>query len=184
MLNGCIRIRFWRLFSIQCHIRIQPKCEISDIIHFYEIQIILKPSKSYNHYRNCKLCRVPRTLPSFFYLGHSIKAVFAECSNSNTQQRHDPRQSWSLPSAQFRHSAKTSSLSSAQTCQRLTLGKFWPAVKPACRRQLFAECTNATLDKEALCRVSKADTRQSIFFLTPALQKFSPLHIPHVVLHA
>jgi len=100
----------------------------------------------------------------------------------------------SLLSAHDQHSAKTSSLPSAPTshsaktffaeCQRLTLGKFWPAVKPACRRQLFAECTNATLGKEALCRVSKADTRQSIIFLSPALQKFSPLHIPHVVLHA
>jgi len=135
-----------------------------------------------------ELCRV-------FYIGHSAKDVFAECPNSNTRQRHDPRQSWSLPSAQDRHSTKTFSLPSAQIChsaktffaecQRLTLGKFWPAVKPACGRQLFAECTNATLGKEALCRVSKADTRQSIiFFLTPALQNFSPLHIPHVVLHA
>ena len=133
------------------------------------------------HYRNHKLCRVPRTLPSFFYLGHSVKAVFAECPNSNTRQRHDPRQSWSLPSAQDRHSTKTFSLPSAQIChsaktffaecQRLTLGKFWPAIKPACRCQLFAECTNATLGKEALCQVLKADTRQSIIFFYSCTSK-------------
>ena len=123
-----------------------------------------------------------KNFAEFFYLGHSVKAVFAECPNSNTRQRHDPRQSWSLPSAQDQHSAKTSSLPTAQTChsaktffaecQRLTLGKFWPAVKPACRRQLFAECTNATLGKEALCRVSKADTRQSIIFFDSCTSKF------------
>ena len=121
-----------------------------------------------------ELCRV-------FYIGHSAKDVFAECPNSNTRQRHDPRQSWSLPSAQDRHSTKTFSLPSAQIChsaktffaecQRLTLGKFWPTVKPACRRQLFAECTNATLGKEALCRVPKADTRQSIIFFDSCTSK-------------
>ena len=126
-----------------------------------------------------------KNFAEFFYLGHSAKAVFAECPNSNTRQRHDPRQSWSLPSAHDRHSAKTSSLPSAQTrhsaktffaeCQRLTLGKFWPAVKPACRRQLFAECTNATLGKEALCRVSKADTRHGIIFFL--LLHFKNFHL-------
>ena len=30
-----------------------------------------------------ELCQV-------FYLGHSVKAIFAECPNSNTRQRHGP----------------------------------------------------------------------------------------------
>ena len=109
---------------------------------------------------------------------------FTEYFISGTRQR------MSLPSIQTRTLDKDTTLGKAALCrvlrvdtrqrrhlcrvlsQRLTLGKFWPAVKPACRRHLFAECTKATLDKEALCRVSKADTRQSIIFFYSCTSKF------------
>jgi hypothetical protein len=38
-----------KLFFVQFHIRIRQKCEIFDIIRIRELQIILKPSKSYNY---------------------------------------------------------------------------------------------------------------------------------------
>ena len=146
------------------------------------------------HYQNRKLCRVPRTLPSFFISGTRQKMSLSSAQTSTLDKdttlgkatlcrvlRLDTRQRRLF--AECRPVTLGKDILFAE-CQRLTLGKFWPAVNPACRRQLFAECTNATLGKEALCRVSKADTRQSIILFTPALQKISPLHITHVVLHA
>jgi len=131
------------------------------------------------HYRNRKLCRVPRTLPSFLYralgkgclcrvpkLEHSTttrpsaRLVIVECSGSALDKDVLFAECSDIPSAIFAE------------CKRLTLGKFWPTVKLACCRQLFAECTKATLGKEALYRVSKADTRQSIIFFGSCTSKF------------
>ena len=121
-----------RLFSIQFHIHIQPKCEISDIIHFYEIQIILKPSKSYNHYRNCKLCRVPRTLLSVLY-----RALGKGCLCRVPKLEHSTK---ARPSAKLLFAE----------CSGSTLGKDVN----------FAKCSEVTLSKDFLCRVSTSHTRQ------------------------
>ena len=105
------------------------------------------------HYRNRKLCRVPRTLPSVLY-----RALGKGCLYRVPKLEHSTK---TRPSAKLLFAE----------CSEVTLGKdFLCRVSTSHTRQILAR-RQTSLSPSALCRVYKGNTRQSIIFFGSCTSK-------------
>jgi hypothetical protein len=137
--------------------------------------LLLFGNRINNHYRNPRLCRVLKSLPSAFCRALGKQALSsAALGKAILSATRLFTERWTLGTG--RHSAKTS-LPSVKHSAKGALGKGPSAAVPKltvvslCRepaagtrqRVFFAECHTSSSRQRPLCRVSSLDTRQSIF---------------------
>ena len=165
------RCKSFYFYSMPFSFVVQEKCYqhwhvIENIVsmHLQAAQGVHGHATGDGFFTECpRLCRV-------FFIGHSVKRLFAKCQRKSTRQTTGTRQKSGLPSAE--HSAKNNTRQRAAAVNGrqppLTLCRV--SSPDTRQRGSFAECHFLTLDKPYI-------------FFTFDLQTFSAVLIQYLVLH-